>query len=232
MLNRWKKKVTIFLLVIFCLNNSTIVFANANTNFDFLQTAGYEQSFIYEENGHNFECFFKETSNGFDGIVYKLENGEKIFYDQFCITSDNNGNVWIDGVLFVEVEQENIEGEIMPLELYPYQYHHGRVNHSSGMTIASVALGIYTAIAKVNPAISVAVTVFTPIATVIVEDKLSSTYYQVRSQLETFPTNVPPEYSGAVTKIDYQYTLYRSTDLTSQNQIGSTVYDVYYGMPY
>ena len=100
------------------------------------------------------------------------------------------------------------------------------------MTVASVALGIYTAIAGVNPAISVAVTVFTPIAAAIVEDKLPSTYYQVRSQLETFPTNVPPEYFGAVTKIDYQYSLYKTTTLTSQNQIGSTVYDVYYGMGY
>ena len=232
MMKKWKKKVTIFLLVIFCLNNSTVVFASANNNFDFLQTAGYEQSFIYEENGQNFECFFKETSNGFDGVVYKLENGEKIFYDQFCITRDNNGNVWIDDVLFAEPEQENIEDEIMPLELYPYQYHHGKIDHSTGMTVASVALGIYTAIAGVNPALSVAVTVFTPIAAAIVEDKLPSTYYQVRSQLETFPTNVPPEYFGAVTKIDYQYSLYKTTTLTSQNQIGSTVYDVYYGMGY
>ena len=68
MMKKWKKKVTIFLLVIFCLNNSTVVFASANNNFDFLQTAGYEQSFIYEENGQNFECFYGLVGGGGIGL--------------------------------------------------------------------------------------------------------------------------------------------------------------------
>lgn len=56
-------------------------------------------------------------------------------------------------------------------------------------------------------------------------------WYQVRSQIELPPTNVPDEYWGALYRIDYRYTVYKTSEMILSNRIGDTVYDSYYAMP-
>ena len=128
---------------------------------------------------------------------------EKSLYDQFTITRVENA-LYMNNTQIAVIDDATMDNTVMPMEVYPYTYTHGEVDFTDQITAASWYLS----------------------------NQMNTGYYQVRMQLETFPENVPPEYTGAVTKIDYLYTLYKSGEMTSNNRAATPVSDVYYGMPY
>lgn len=218
------KIVAVILLVMFIFVVPGAVFAS-----DDMAEKNVEKSFLYEEHGRQYECVIEKGENHCKGIIYEIVEGDRIYCEDFIITINNNG-IYKNGELIANYTIDNSNQEIYPMKLYPEQFTSGKIDFSKETNIAGVAISIYMTISKANPYISIAVSVFTPIATDIWNSHMNTGWYQVRSQIELPPTNVPAEYWGALYRIDYRYTVYKTSEMILANRIGSTIYDTYYAM--
>lgn len=206
-----KKIMAAVLLAVFCIVSPGAVFA---TEID-----EYHEVFQYEENGKLYECVLTGTAGTLTGEIYKI-NGETKEYDSKFVVYEN------------DIETQMTDDGVMPMEVYPVTYHSGTVKfNQNGWTIAKIATEILAMVRGINPITSLAASTFLDVAQIIHEDNLPIVYYLLAQQLETFPTDVPSGYYGAVTKIDYDYNFYSLTEKTPENLIGGPYHDVYYGMP-
>ncbi len=199
--------------------------------FDDVTNGNVEEVILYEENGNLYECILEKGENCCEGIIYEIVGEDKIFCDDFIITTNGYNEIYKNGELIATFTVDDSNTEFCPMELYPEYFTTGKIDFSKNVDNIAVATSIFLAISQANPYISVGAAVFTPIATEIVKSKMSTGWYQVRSQMETFPQNVPTEFFGAIYKTDYRYTIYKSTEMISANRIGNPIYDVYYAMP-
>lgn len=208
-----RKMIAVVTCVCFALLCSSTAFASGTmelssisniSSHSVLQGDGYViEQYTYEENGKQLECTLRIMENKIVGVVYEIGDSGKSLYDQFTITRVENA-LYMNNTQIAVIDDATMDNTVMPMEVYPYTYTHGEVDFTDQITAASWYLS----------------------------NQMNTGYYQVRMQLETFPENVPPEYTGAVTKIDYLYTLYKSGEMTSNNRAATPVSDVYYGMPY
>lgn len=238
---RIKKMIAVITCICFVFLCSGTAFANEPieindisniSSYNVLQGENYViEQYIYEENGKQLECTLRIMENEINGVVYELSDTGKYLYDQFTISRIDSG-IYMNDIQIAHINNVTPDNTVMPMEVYDPTYSHGEVDFTAQITAASMAASIYLAIATTNPWIGVLSAVFLPAASWYLSNQMNTGYYQVRSQLETFPANVPPEYIGAVTKVDYLYTLYKSAEMVPSNRAADPVSDVYYGMPY
>jgi hypothetical protein len=238
---RIRKMIAVITCICFVFLCSGTAFANEPMEIDdisnissysILQGDDYViEQYTYEENGKQLECTLRIMENEIVGVVYELRDMDKYLYDQFTISRIDNG-IYMNDIQIADISDITLDNTVMPMEVYAPTYSHGEVDFTAQITAASMAASIYLAIAATNPWIGVASAVFLPAATWYLSNQMNTGYYQIRMQLETFPENVPPEYTGAITKVDYLYTLYKSAEMVSSNRAADPVSDVYYGMPY
>lgn len=233
----FNKTIVVITLITFIFSAPIAVFANTTNNSTennlINENLSLKEHFTYEEAGKNIDCYVYETPNGLNFIAYELDStGEKILYEEFYVTSDENGDIWIDDTLIFDQSVSGLEDNISTAELYPIKESHGEVENSNNLfTALKLGTAFYTTFSKLNPAIGLAVSLFVDIAVDYLEEASGVTaFYCMKSQLETFPTNVPSEYTGAVTRTDYEYNIYRATYLTPQYFVGGES-ETIYAMP-
>ncbi len=115
---------------------------------------------------------------------------------------------------------------------FPAEIIHGKVdNHIPSTAQIFCTIPVLAIITK-SPIIGIGLGLGLALVASVVEDHLPNRYYQCVHRVETFPTDVPTAYQGAVMRVTYEYTVYNSSDLSKENRIGEPVQGVYYGMGY
>lgn len=212
---------------------STVVLDENNVVANEVAANNLKEYFTYEENGRDLECYVYETETGLEIVSYELmENGARVLHESFDVITDEDGDVWLDDILIYDQQMYRDESGISTAELYPIREYHGIVENSSNLlTALKLGTAFYTTFSNLNPAIGLAVSLFVDIAADFLEEACGKTaYYYMTSRLETFPTDVPPAYTGALTRTDYTYSIYEAVYLTSDYLIGSEA-ETIYGMP-
>ncbi len=235
-----KKVVACVSMIAFLFSGPVAAFANTageiedNIMSNEITASDLKESFTYEENGRNLECYVYETEAGLEVVAYELRcDGEKVLYESFDVITDEHGDVWLDDTLIFDQQIYENKGGISTAELYPIREYHGEVENSSSLlTALKLGTAFYTTFSKLNPAIGLALSLFVDIAADYLEEARGTTaYYYMTTQLETFPANVPPAYTGAIMRTDYTYSIYKAVILTSDYLIG-TEEETIYDMPY
>lgn len=173
-----------------------------------------------------------------DGTIYSElyvieSDGSRTLTESFTITTNGKDEIYMDGVLVATITETSStgEGDISPLELYPIRNEQGIIDMNPlSWTTAQVIHIIVTAIMLKNPLAVIGEGLLYMGANHIANERIEKVPYNLDTQLETFPSDVPFEYQGAITKVEYWLTLYDSY-YSSSNLIDS-IHGFNYGMPY
>lgn len=194
-----------------------------------------EEHGTYTQDNINYEY---EVVRVQDGTLYsKLyainEDGTKTLQESLVVENDGE-SIYVNGEFAANVKHIVGESDDMTgYTLYPPDYSNGEAKGlnpltSTTFTIANVLL---SSLNLVPVYINLGVQGFILVASKIIDKNLDRVWFFEKSQFETFPTNVPPGYAGAITRIDYEVDYYSSAVMTGTNQLGNKIVDVYYGMP-
>lgn len=197
-------------LVIAC----SIVFvcpAYANTN----STEGYYSvNGSFTEDGINYEYtdLVYEDGSIYSELYVVEADGSKTLSDSFTITNNDIDEIYLNGELAATIDpsQDLSEMEIVPYDMFPYRHAEGPITSLNPLTSTPFQLMV---------------------ASEIIDQKVPNVFFVADYRLETFPSDVPPEYFGAITKTEYWIDIYKGGYFNPQNQVGDTIHGFSYGMP-
>ena len=166
--------------------------------------------------------------------LYRVNNDGTKELKESLIVENNGETIYVNGELAAKVNQSVDRGdEAIGYDLYPPNYANGTITDlnpltSSSFTIANI---LFSSLNLIPVGANLTIQAFIFIASKIIDKNLTKVWFFEKSQLETFPTNVPPGCEGAITRIDYAVDYYRTAVMTETNRIGNKIIDTYYDMP-
>lgn len=123
--------------------------------------------------------------------------------------------------------------EIVPYDMFPYRHAEGPITSLNPLTSTpfQIAHLIVAAILLQAPGLVIAEGLMLMVASEIIDQKVPNVFFVADYRLETFPSDVPPEYFGAITKTEYWIDIYKGGYFNPQNKVGDTIHGFSYGMP-